>query len=327
MRVLALAGRRLAASLPSLLIILVGMFLLLQLAPGDTVDALIAQMGGGGDAAVVAELRAFYGLDISVAAQLGNYLWRLVRLDLGFSAIYGKPVSTVIMERLPATLLLMSASLSFAFFFGLLFGVIAARRVNRWPDTVISTLGLVFYATPSFWFGLMAIVLFSVHLQWLPAGGMESIGAGLTGFARLADIASHFVLPTLTLGLIFLAIYLRIMRASMLEVLTLDFVRTARAKGLDETRIITRHVLRNAMLPMVTLIGLQAGTMLGGSVVVESVFSLPGLGRLAYEAVVQRDLNTLLGIVFISALLVILVNFLVDLVYAQLDPRIAKGDG
>jgi len=326
-RVLALAGRRLAASLPSLLIILVGMFLLLQLAPGDTVDALIAQMGGGGDAAVVAELRAFYGLDISVAAQLGNYLWRLVRLDLGFSAIYGKPVSTVIMERLPATLLLMSASLSFAFFFGLLFGVIAARRVNRWPDTVISTLGLVFYATPSFWFGLMAIVLFSVHLQWLPAGGMESIGAGLTGFARLADIASHFVLPTLTLGLIFLAIYLRIMRASMLEVLTLDFVRTARAKGLDETRIITRHVLRNAMLPMVTLIGLQAGTMLGGSVVVESVFSLPGLGRLAYEAVVQRDLNTLLGIVFISALLVILVNFLVDLVYAQLDPRIAKGDG
>lgn len=327
MRVLALAGRRLAASLPSLLIILVGMFLLLQLAPGDTVDALIAQMGGGGDAAAVAELRAFYGLDISVAAQLGNYLWRLVRLDLGFSAIYGKPVSTVIMERLPATLLLMSASLSFAFFFGLLFGVIAARRVNRWPDTVISTLGLVFYATPSFWFGLMAIVLFSVHLQWLPAGGMESIGAGLTGFARLADIASHFVLPTLTLGLIFLAIYLRIMRASMLEVLTLDFVRTARAKGLDETRIITRHVLRNAMLPMVTLIGLQAGTMLGGSVVVESVFSLPGLGRLAYEAVVQRDLNTLLGIVFISALLVILVNFLVDLVYAQLDPRIAKGDG
>lgn len=327
MRVLALAGRRLAASLPSLLIILVGMFLLLQLAPGDTVDALIAQMGGGGDAAAVAELRAFYGLDLSVAAQLGNYLWRLVRLDLGFSAIYGKPVSTVIMERLPATLLLMSASLSFAFFFGLLFGVIAARRVNRWPDTVISTLGIVFYATPSFWFGLMAIVLFSVHLQWLPAGGMESIGEGLTGFARLADIASHFVLPTLTLGLIFLAIYLRIMRASMLEVLTLDFVRTARAKGLDETRIITRHVLRNAMLPMVTLIGLQAGTMLGGSVVVESVFSLPGLGRLAYEAVVQRDLNTLLGIVFISALLVILVNFLVDLVYAQLDPRIAKGGG
>jgi len=301
------------------LIILVGVFLLLQLAPGDAVDAMIAQMGGGGDAAA---MRRELGLDASVAAQLTNYLWRLVRLDLGFSTIYGKPVATVIFERLPATLLLMTASLSFAFFFGLLFGVIAARRVNRWPDTVISTIGLLFYATPSFWFGLMAIVLFAVHLQWLPAGGYESIGEGLTGLARAWDIAAHFVLPTLTLGLIFLAIYLRIMRASMLEVLTLDFVRTARAKGLDETRIVVRHVLRNAMLPMVTLIGLQAGTMLGGSVVVESVFSLPGLGRLAYEAVVQRDLNTLLGIVFISALLVIFVNFLVDLVYARLDPRI-----
>jgi peptide/nickel transport system permease protein len=143
-----------------------------------------------------------------------------------------------------------------------------------------------------------------------------------TGIWRVFDIASHLVLPTLTLGLIFLAIYLRIMRASMLEVLNLDYVRTARAKGLDETRVVTRHVLRNALLPMVTLIGLQAGTMLGGSVVVESVFSLPGLGRLAYESVVQRDLNTLLGIVFVSALLVITVNFVVDLIYARLDPRI-----
>jgi peptide/nickel transport system permease protein len=325
MRVLALAGRRLAASLPTLVLILAGMFLLLQLAPGDTVDALLAQMGGGGDAAVAAELRRFYGLDLSVPAQLGNYFWRLIRLDLGFSSIYGKPVATVILERLPTTLLLMSSALSFAFFVGLVLGVLAARRVNGWADTLISTLGLVFYATPSFWFGLMAIVLFSVHLAWLPAGGFEEIGSGYTGLRRALDIASHLVLPTLTLGLIFLAIYLRIMRASMLEVLTLDFVRTARSKGLDETRVLTRHVLRNAMLPMVTLIGLQAGTMLGGSVVVESVFSLPGLGRLAYEAVVQRDLNTLLGIVFVSALLVIVVNFLVDLVYARLDPRIGTG--
>ena len=324
MRVLALAGRRLAASLPTLLVILVGLFLLLQLAPGDTVDALMGQMGGG-SAELAAELRRFYGLDLSVPVQLGNYLWRLVRLDLGFSSIYGKPVATVILERLPATLLLMTASLSFAFFVGLVLGVLAARRVNRWPDTLISTLGLVFYATPSFWFGLMAIVLFAVHLQWLPAGGFEEVASGYTGLARVLDIAAHLVLPTLTLGLIFLAIYLRIMRASMLEVLTLDFVRTARAKGLDETRVIVRHVLRNALLPMVTLVGLQAGTMLGGSVVVESVFSLPGLGRLAYEAVVQRDLNTLLGIVFVSALLVILVNFLVDLAYARLDPRIGSG--
>ncbi len=322
MRVLRLALRRLAASLPTLLLILVGMFLLLQLAPGDTVDALMAQIGGG-DPAFAEEMRRFYGLDAGIAVQLWRYLLRLVTLDLGFSSIYGKPVATVILERLPPTILLMASALSFAFFCGLVLGVVAARRVNRWPDTLISTLGLVFYATPSFWFGLMAIVLFSVYLQWLPAGGFGDITQSYTGIAAVLDIAQHLVLPTLTLGLIFLAIYLRIMRASMLEVLSLDFVRTARAKGLNETRVVVRHVLRNAMLPMVTLIGLQAGTMLGGSVVVESVFALPGLGRLAYESVVQRDLNTLLGIVFVSALLVITINFVVDILYARLDPRIS----
>jgi peptide/nickel transport system permease protein len=271
---------------------------------------------------MIEELRQYYGLDVSVAVQLGRYVWRLLQLDLGFSAIYGKPVSEVILERLPATLLLMGSALSFAFAAGMALGVLAARRVNRWPDTLISTLGLVFYATPSFWFGLMGIVIFAVKLGWLPAGGFEEIGAGYTGLRRIADIAWHLLLPTLTLALIFLATYLRIMRASMLEVMNLDFVRTARAKGLSPRRVITGHVLRNALLPMVTLVGLQAGTMLGGSVVVESVFALPGLGRLAYEAVVQRDLNTLLGIVFVSALLVILINFIVDLLYARLDPRI-----
>lgn len=322
MRFLTLAGRRLAASIPTLLLILVGVFLLLQFAPGDTVDAMMAQMGGG-DAKLAEELRRLYGLDLTAAERLAAYLWRLARLDLGYSAIYGKPVAAVILERLPATLLLMTCALSFAFAAGVALGVVAARRVNGWPDTLISTLGLIFYATPSFWFGLMAIVVFSVHLQWLPPGDFEDVAAGHQGFARLLDIARHLVLPTLTLGLIYLAIYLRLMRGAMLEVLTLDFVRTARAKGLDETRVVTRHVLRNALLPMVTLIGLQAGAMLGGSVVVESVFSLPGLGRLAYESVVQRDLNTLLGIVFVSALLVIAVNFVVDLLYARLDPRIS----
>ena len=322
MRVLALAGRRLLSSVPTLLILLVGLFRLLQLAPGDTVDALVAQMGGG-DQKMADELRRFYGLDAPVAVQLGRYMWRLVQLDLGYSAIYGKPVASVILERLPATLLLMGSALSFAFFAGIALGILAARRVNQWPDTLISTLGLVFYATPSFWFGLMGIVVFAVKLAWLPPGGFETVGAGYAGLARVLDIARYLVLPTLTLALIFLAIYLRIMRASMLEVLTLDFVRTARAKGVAEQAVIVRHVLRNALLPVVTLIGLQAGTMLGGSVVVESVFALPGLGRLAYESVVQRDLNTLLGIVFVSALLVIAVNFIVDLLYARLDPRIA----
>lgn len=324
MKLLAYAARRLAASIPTLIVLLAGLFLLLQLAPGDTVDALMAQTGGG-DAVMAAELRRFYGLDLSVPERLAAYLWRLVRLDLGFSAIYNKPVAEVIFERLTPTLLLMISALSLAFAAGMALGILAARRVNGWPDTVISTLGLIFYATPSFWFGLMGIVVFAVHLAWLPPGGFGTVGAGLTGIALVLDIAWHLILPTVTLALIFLAIYLRIMRAAMLEVLNLDFVRTARAKGLSETRVLVRHVLRNALLPMVTLIGLQAGTMLGGSVVVESVFSLPGLGRLAYESVVQRDLNTLLGIVFVSAILVIAVNFIVDMLYAKLDPRITAG--
>ncbi|MBB3211870.1 peptide/nickel transport system permease protein [Herbaspirillum sp. Sphag1AN] len=321
MRFFALAGRRLLAALPALLIILAGLFLLLQLAPGDTVDALVAQMGGA-DATMIANLREYYHLNNSVSMRLGDYLWRLVHLDLGYSAIYGKPVALVIVERLPATLLLMGSALAIAFSIGMALGVIAARQVNRWPDTLISTVGLIFYAMPSFWFGLMGIFVFAIWLDWLPSGGYESIELSLHGLAHVLDIAWHLTLPTLTLSMIFLAIYLRIMRASMLEVATQDYIRTARAKGVGETRVVVRHMLRNALLPMVTLIGLQAGTMLGGSVVVETVFALPGLGRLAYEAVVQRDLNTLLGIVFVSALLVIAINFLVDLLYARLDPRI-----
>jgi peptide/nickel transport system permease protein len=168
----------------------------------------------------------------------------------------------------------------------------------------------------------MGILLFAVKLQWLPAGGLTDLAADYTGMRLILDAAMHLILPTATLALIYLAIYLRIMRASMLEVLTLDFVRTARAKGARESAVLVRHALRNALLPLVTIIGLQAGSMLGGAVVVESVFSLPGLGRLAYEAVVSRDLNLLLGIVFMSSILVIIVNFVVDMLYAWLDPRI-----
>jgi peptide/nickel transport system permease protein len=323
MSILSLAVRRLMSSVPTLLLILAGLFLLLQLAPGDTVDALVAQTGGA-DPALLSQLRKFYGLDASIPVQLANYMWHLVRLDLGYSAIYGKPVIDVILSRLPATLLLTGSALVLSFCLGMALGVIAARRVNKWPDTTISLLGLVFYSTPPFWFGLMGIVVFGVHLGWLPTGGFETVASGYTGLTRVLDIARHLVLPTTTLALIYLAIYLRIMRASMLEVLSLDFVRTARAKGLAETLVVVRHVLRNALLPMVTLVGLQAGSMLGGSVVVESVFALPGLGRLAYESVVQRDLNTLLGIAFVSAVLVIVINFIVDIAYARLDPRITS---
>lgn len=324
MQILQLAARRLISSIPTLLILLAGLFVLIQFAPGDAVDALIAQMGSG-DAAIEAELRRFYGLEGSTSVRLLAYLWKLVHLDLGFSAIYNKPVATVILERLPITILLMLSALSFSFSFGMCLGILAAKRVNGWLDTIISFLGLIFYAMPSFWVGLMSIVVFSIWLAWLPPGGLQEIGSGAKGIWLVIDIARHLVQPVLALSLIFLAVYLRIMRASMLEVSNLDFVRTARAKGLTGGEIVRRHILRNALLPMITLVGLQAGTMIGGSVVIESVFSLPGIGRLAYESVVQRDLNTFLGIVFVSSLMVVTVNFVVDLVYARLDPRITAG--
>lgn len=319
--ILTLALRRLITTIPALIIILITLFLLLQLAPGDTVDALLAQIGGA-ESSVIDEMRHYYELDQSTSSRLLNYLWRLVHLDLGQSAIYNKPVSHMILERLPATLLLMISAMSLAFTCGTILGILSAQKVNRWPDTLISILGLIFYSTPSFWLALMGIVFFSIYLNWLPPSGFGSIEQSLTGFSAILDIAWYLILPTITLALVYLAIYLRIMRASLLEVSTLDFVKTAKTKGLSSRKILVNHVLRNAMLPMITLIGLQAGTMLGGSVVIETIFAIPGLGRLAYNSVVQRDLNTLLGVVFISAILVIFINFIVDMLYAKLDPRI-----
>lgn len=319
--ILTLALRRLITTIPALIIILITLFLLLQLAPGDTVDALLAQIGGA-ESSVIDEMRHYYELDQSTSSRLLNYLWRLVHLDLGQSAIYNKSVSHMILERLPATLLLMISAMSLAFTCGTILGILSAQKVNRWPDTLISILGLIFYSTPSFWLALMGIVFFSIYLNWLPPSGFGSIEQSLTGFSAILDIAWYLILPTITLALVYLAIYLRIMRASLLEVSTLDFVKTAKAKGLSSRKILVNHVLRNAMLPMITLIGLQAGTMLGGSVVIETIFAIPGLGRLAYDSVVQRDLNTLLGVVFISAILVIFINFIVDMLYAKLDPRI-----
>lgn len=318
---LNLALRRLLTTIPALVIILIALFLLLQLAPGDTVDALLAQIGGA-ESSVIDEMRHHYELDQSTSSRLINYLWRLVHLDLGQSAIYNKPVSHMILERLPATLLLMGCAMLLAFTFGTILGILSAQKVNCWPDTLISILGLIFYSIPSFWLALMGIVVFSIYLNWLPPSGFGSIGESLTGIAAIVDVAWYLILPTTTLALVYLAIYLRIMRASLLEVSTLDFVKTAKAKGLSSRKILVNHILRNAMLPMITLIGLQAGTMLGGSVVIETIFAIPGLGRLAYDSVVQRDLNTLLGVVFVSAILVIMINFIVDMLYAKLDPRI-----
>jgi peptide/nickel transport system permease protein len=194
--------------------------------------------------------------------------------------------------------------------------------LNRWQDNMISLLTVLAYATPVFWAGLMLIVVFSINLGWFPTSGMQQVAAFYEGSAKVRDIAHHLVLPALTLTLFYLALYTRLMRASVLEQFSMDYVVTARAKGLTERQIVRRHVFRNALLPVVTMAGVQAGGLLGGAVVVETVFAWPGLGLLAYEALFARDLNLLLGIFFASTCLVVLVNLVVDLAYSLLDPRI-----
>jgi peptide/nickel transport system permease protein len=184
---------------------------------------------------------------------------------------------------------------------------------------------IIAYATPLFWVGLMLILLFSIRLDWLPTSGMEDVVAFHEGWDRVVDIARHLVLPAITLSLFYLALYARLMRATMLEQRGLDYVTTARAKGLNERQITTRHVLRNALLPVLTVAGVQVGSLLGGSVVVESVFAWPGLGQLAFDALFSRDYNLLLGIFFMSACLVVIINILVDVLYVMLDPRIRIG--
>lgn len=314
-------GRRLLHGLVVLVCIAVLDFVLLHMAPGDAAEILAGESGGS-DATYVAQLRAQFGLDQPLYKQLGHYLLRLAQFDLGWSGRNNMSVAQLLMSRLPATLLLMVAAITLAVVAGAALGTLAARRVNSPTDNAIAVFSLLSYATPLFWLGLMLIVLFSVTLRWLPTGGMESVGAGLTGWSRISDVAAHAVLPTITLGLFYMAVYTRLVRASVLEVKEMDYVRMARAKGLSPARVTLRHVFRNAMLPMVTMLGVQVGSLLGGAVVVEMVFSWPGLGRLAFDAVLARDLNLLLGIVLASAVLVILINIAVDLLYARLDPRI-----
>jgi peptide/nickel transport system permease protein len=313
--------RRLLQAVPIIVGIAVFNFLLVHMAPGDAVDVLAGEAGGA-NPEYVAQLKEKFGLDDPLPVQLGRYLWNTVTLDLGYSFRHNMPVVDIILQRLPATLLLMAFAIVLAFGSGLLLGVTAARHANRLLDRVISVGALLAYATPIFWIGLMLILLFSVKLGWLPSSGMETIGADLQGWARLTDVARHLVLPGVTLALFYMALYTRLMRASMLEVFGLDYVTVARAKGVPERRIAYRHVLRNALLPMTTMLGLQVGSLLGGSVLVETVFGWPGLGRLAFESVFQRDYSLLLGILLLSSVMVIVANLLVDLLYARLDPRI-----
>ena len=318
---LRLVGQRLLKAIPLLLAIVICNFVLLKLAPGDAAEVLAGEAGAG-TAEYLAELRARFGLDQPVYMQLWHYVVKLATLDLGFSFRHNQTVLSLILDRLPATLLLMFSGMGLAVLIGATLGILASQRVNQLRDNIISVFAILSFSVPVFWLGLMLIVVFSVNLGWLPAGGMETMASGKQGVARLLDILRHMVMPVTTLGLFYVALYTRVMRASMLEVFNQDYVTTARAKGLSERRITFRHVFRNALLPMVTLVGVQFGALLGGSVLVETVFSWPGLGRLAFEAVFQRDINLLLGILLMCSVLVVLSNILVDVLYSQLDPRI-----
>jgi peptide/nickel transport system permease protein len=323
-RFLAFLAQRLIKALGVVIGVVILAFFLVRLAPGDPA-LVIAGQSGAADAKFLEQLRQQFGLDRSLATQLWIYLKGIAVLDFGYSHRVQRTVGSLIGERLPATILLTASAFIFAVSLGVTLGVLAARRVGTWADSLITIIALTCYATPLFWVGLIFILIFSIQLGWLPALGMFTVGADLTGPAYMLDVGRHLILPALTLGLFFMALYARLTRASMLEVATQDFVRTARAKGLKEGPIVRRHILRNALLPVIGFAGVQAGTIVGGSVLVETVFAWPGVGRLAFEALLARDYNLLLGVFIVTSAMAVVINLITDLVYVVVDPRIEVG--
>lgn len=314
-------GRRAIRVVITVAMIAVLNFMLMLSAPGDAVDVLAGQAGVA-DEQYLAKLRETYGLDEPLLVRMFHYVSALMTFDLGYSFRYQTPVLDLILDRLPATMLLLVASLAIAVTVGVGSGTIAARNYRRFTDRALSVVALLFYATPLFWFGLMMTMLFSVTLGWLPSSGLYTLGREHSALGLVGDVALHLIMPSLTLGVFYMAVYMRLVRTSMLDIYSMDFVRTAVAKGLTPGRIARRHVLRNAILPVVTIFGQQFGTALGGAVVVEMVFAWPGLGTLAFDALFHRDVNLLLGILFLSSIFVAIVNILVDIAYTRVDPRI-----
>jgi peptide/nickel transport system permease protein len=319
--VLIFLARRIGKALFVVLGVVIVNFILIHLAPGDPASVMAGEAGAG-DAQFLEQLRHQFGLDQPLYMQLWLYLKGVLTLNLGFSYRNNLPVSQLILERLPATILLSSCAFLFSVMLGVILGVMAASRRGRVTDSVIMSGALLFYATPLFWVSLMAVLVFSIRLNWLPPFGMETIGVEMSTAAHIRDVMWHLILPVTTLGLFFTAIYTRLTRASMLEVASLDFVKTARAKGVPKGQIMRRHVLRNALLPVFTFAGIQAGQILGGAVLTETVFAWPGMGRLMFDALLQRDYPVLLGVFLVTSVLVVLVNFLTDVLYRFVDPRI-----
>jgi peptide/nickel transport system permease protein len=320
---LAYIVKRMGKAVIVILAITVLSFLLIRMTPGDPA-LVMAGEAGAADQKYIDDLRHEFGLDKPLYVQLARYMEHVVQGDLGYSYRQHLPVTELIGQRLPQTLLLTGSAMLLALVLGVGLGTLAAVHAGGLADTAITSIALLVFATPSFWLGLMAMLLFSVQLDWLPLFGMMTIGPEFGWAARAVDVLRHLALPATTLGLFFVAIYARLTRASMLEIAELDFVRTARAKGVTERRVITRHILRNALLPVVSFAGLQAGYLIGGSVLIETVFAWPGIGRLAYEAVVGRDYTVLMGVFIVTSIMVVGFNILTDIVYTLIDPRIGQ---
>ena len=298
-------GRRLLLLVPTVLGVLTLVFFLVHLIPGDPVEVMLGETASRAD---LSQLRADLGLDRPLGEQYARFLGGLAQADLGRSFFYRKPVLAVIGAALPATALLAFAALAVALLIALPVGILAAVRRDRLPDRLALVGSLVGVSMPNFWLGPMLIILFSFRLGWLPVSGREG--------------AASLVLPALTLGTALAAILVRMTRASMLDVLGEDYLRTARAKGVGERTVIARHALRNALLPVVTIVGLQFGALLSGAVITENVFAWPGVGTLLIQAITARDYPLVQGCVLVISLCYVVVNFLTDALYTLIDPRV-----
>lgn len=311
---------RLFHAVPLLLCVIVFNFTLIHMAPGDPIQSLIGEFPA--PEAYVEEMKKAFGLDKPLYVQLWRYMRNILTGDLGFSFYYRQPVLTVILERVPATMQLMAPAILFSALVGVLLGIFSARKPYSFSDNSISSFALLGYCVPVFWLGQMLMLVFSIKLGWLPSQGIRTLGAELQGFAAFGDRLSHLLLPLLALSIRHMAINARIMRSSMLEVSYEDYITLARSKGLAEKKIVAGHMLPTALLPVVTIIGLDVGFLFTGSVLVETVFGWPGIGRLMYESILKRDYPVLMGTFMITTVLVVVTNLIVDIVYLWLDPRV-----
>lgn len=295
-------------------------FFIIHAAPGDPVIYMYGPYNVTGED--MDKIRESLGLNRPLIIQYLSYLGDLLHGDLGYSAINRKPVLDLIIERIPATLILMSSGFFFSVLMGILLGALCAIRVRTKIDYFVSAVSLIGYCMPVFWFGIILILIFSLRFQMFPSMGMVALGKDLHGFAGLLDLLHHLALPTIALGTYYMATYTRLTRASMLEVLNQDYIRTAWAKGLNSMHVYLRHALQNALLPVITIMGLQLGFMFAGAVLTETVFAWPGMGRLTYNAILQRDYPLLMGLFILVCGCVIFANLLTDILYAYIDPRI-----